>query len=104
MLSTQHTQSLTDFRQKATETLDRLNRTGDAEIITLNGIARAILIAPEVYDELDREAQLNKDVSNMRHAMAQIEAGQGREMNVVFDEIRAKLLAKKGTRIRKSAR
>lgn len=103
MLSTQHTQSLTDFRQKATETLDRLNRTGDAEIITVNGVARAILIAPGVYDQLAREAKINKDVADMRQAMAQIQAGQGRQMDVVFDEIREKLLTKK-PRARRSGR
>src|SRR5438874_2509301 len=56
MISTQHTQSLTDFRQKATETLDRLNQTGEAEILTVNGEARAVLLSPAAYDELARDA------------------------------------------------
>jgi hypothetical protein len=42
MIATERTQSLTDFRLKAAETLERLNQTGEAEIITVNGEARAV--------------------------------------------------------------
>ena len=46
MIATQHTQSLTDFRQNANQTLDRLGKTGEAEILTVNGEARAVLLSP----------------------------------------------------------
>jgi PHD/YefM family antitoxin component YafN of YafNO toxin-antitoxin module len=100
MISTQHTQSLTDFRQKATQTLDRLNRTGEAEILTVNGEARAVLLAPAAYDELAREAQLSRDAAVMQRAIQQLKDGQGRPADNVFDSLRNELLAmkaKKGT-------
>jgi hypothetical protein len=62
MLVPTHTQSLTDFLRTASETLERLKRTGEAEILTVKGQPRAILIAPAVFDELVREAQLSRDV------------------------------------------
>lgn len=92
MVSTKNTQSLSDFRQKAAETLDRLNRTGEAEILTVNGEARAVLLAPAVYDELAREAQLSIDVANIRKAMKQIDEGDYKEAGVFFDELHAMLL------------
>jgi PHD/YefM family antitoxin component YafN of YafNO toxin-antitoxin module len=95
MIATQHTQSLTAFRQKATETLDRLNETGDAEILTVNGQARAVLLSPVVYDELTREALLTHDASVIRRAVRQIEGGKGRDAADVFDALRKELLAKK---------
>jgi PHD/YefM family antitoxin component YafN of YafNO toxin-antitoxin module len=95
MLSTEQTQSLTDFRQKATETLDRLNRTGEAQILTVNGQARAVLLAPKVYDELAREAQLTRDVVAIRKAMKQIDEGEGMTAEQVFGPIRKKLRALK---------
>jgi prevent-host-death family protein len=95
MLSTQRTQSLTDFRQKATETLDRLNKTGEAEILTVNGEARAVLMSPAVYDEMAKEAQLARDVVVMRQAMREIDEGKGKEAGQFFDELRAQLLAMK---------
>jgi len=102
MLSTQHTQSLTDFRQRATETLNRLNKTGEAEILTVNGEARAVLLSPKVYDELNREAQLNRDVTAIRRAMTQIEQGQGVSVDEVFKPMRKKLLAMKKARLIKA--
>lgn len=95
MISTQHTQSLTEFRQKATETLDRLNRTGEAEILTVNGEARAVLLSPAVYDELAREAQLTRDVAVIRRAMKQIDDGNYVEAETFFGDLRARLLAMK---------
>src|SRR5665213_3489406 len=95
MISTEHTQSLSDFRQKAAETLDRLNRTGEAEILTVNGEARAVLLSPAAFDELTREAQLTRDVAVIRKAMKQIDDGHGMEVDDVFSSIRAELNARK---------
>jgi PHD/YefM family antitoxin component YafN of YafNO toxin-antitoxin module len=95
MLATKNTQSLTDFRQTAAETLDRLNRTGEAEILTVNGEARAVLLSPAVYDELAREAQLTRDVAVMRRAMQQVEAGESTEATPFFQSLREKLLTMK---------
>lgn len=95
MIASQHTQSLSDFRQKAAETLDRLNRTGEAEILTVNGEARAVMLAPAVFDELARQAQATKDIELMRLAMKQIDDGQGLTLEEAFAPIHAELLAMK---------
>lgn len=95
MIAARNTQSLTDFRQKATETLDRLNQTGEAEILTVNGEARAVLMSPAAYDELAREAQLTRDVALIRKAMREIDDGQGQEAGAFFNGLRARLLAMK---------
>jgi len=95
MVSTEHTQSLSDFRQKAGETLDRLNRTGNAEILTVNGEARAVLLSPAAYDELARDAQLSRDVTFIRRAMQEIQDGKGMEAGAFFDGLRSTLLAMK---------
>ena len=93
MLSTSNTQSLSDFRKKAAETIDRLNKTGDAEILTVNGQARAVLVSPAVYDEMARETQLARDIAVMRRSIEQFKEGKGQEVNSFFGELRAKLLA-----------
>src|SRR5580693_4961935 len=95
MISTEHTQSLSDFRQKAGETLDRLNKTGEAEILTVNGEARAVLLSPAAYDELAREALLAYDAAAIRRSIQQFREGKGRDVNVFLDEVRAQLLAMK---------
>lgn len=95
MISTKHTQSLTEFRQKATQTLERLNKTGDAEILTVNGQARAVLLSPAIYDEMAQDAQLWRDAAVMRTAIGQIDRGQGRDADEFFDELRSQLTALK---------
>lgn len=103
MVATQRTQSLTDFRQRATETLDRLNKTGEAEILTVNGEARAVLLSPAVFDELAREAQLNRDVSVIRRAMQQVEAGEQIEASEFFKQMRRQLKSR-AAKTRRGAR
>jgi len=86
---------LTDFRQKATETLNRLNKTGEAEILAVNDEARAVPLSLKVYNEINREALLNRDVTAIRRAMTQIDQGQGVCVDKVCRPIRQKLLAMK---------
>ena len=100
MVSTQHTQSLTDFRQKATQTLDRLNETGEAEILTVNGEARAVLLSPTAYDELAREAQSSRDAAVIRRVMQELDKGQGQDAHAFFDDVRAQLLNMNGKRMK----
>jgi PHD/YefM family antitoxin component YafN of YafNO toxin-antitoxin module len=95
MVATKNTQSLTEFRQNATETLKRLNKTGDAEILTVNGQAKAILLSPATYDELSRDAQLTRDAAVMRVAIGQIERGEGRDADEFFEELRTELASLK---------
>lgn len=96
----EHTQTLNDFRQRATETLDRLNETGEAEILTVDGQARAVILSPASYDEMARDAQAEAH----RRAWQQYEAGEGQELNVAMDEIRAELLAMKAAQANGSAK
>jgi PHD/YefM family antitoxin component YafN of YafNO toxin-antitoxin module len=94
MVASQHTQSLTDFRQKASETLDRINKTGAAEILTVNGEARAVIMAPDVFDRMAREAELTRDATIMRKAIQEMNDGKGVDIDEGFATIRARLLSR----------
>ena len=95
MKLTERTQSIAAFRTTIDETLDRVNQTGEAEIITVDGEARGVLLAPAVYDEMAREAELTRDVEMMRKAMKEIEDGKGLDAREAFDGLRSKLLQMK---------
>jgi PHD/YefM family antitoxin component YafN of YafNO toxin-antitoxin module len=95
MVSTEHTQSLSDFRQKASETLDRLEQTGEAEILTVNGQARAVILSPAAYDAMHREILLTRDVAAIERARQEFNEGKGRDVREAFAEIREELLAMK---------
>lgn len=104
MVATRYTQSLSDFRQKAAETLDRLNKTSQAEIITVNGQARAVLLSPAAYDQLAHDALLAHDVITIRNAMKQIDDGLGVEVDDAFRSVRSNLLAMKKSKRSKASK
>ena len=95
MIRSQHTQSVSDFKANYSKTLDRLNQTGDAEILTQNGQARAVLLSPKAFDQLMDDAQLTRDVAMIRQSHAEYQRGEARSADEVFDELRDKLMAMK---------
>lgn len=95
MIRAEHIQSVSDFKTNYTRTLDRINRTGEAEILTQNGQARAVLLSPKAFDQLMDDAQLTRDVAMIRMSHAEYQRGEARLADEVFDELRGKLLAMK---------
>jgi prevent-host-death family protein len=95
MIAPEHTQSVSDFREKTDETLDRLNQTGAPEILTVNGEARAVLLSPAAYDDLAKEALVERDASVIRRSIQQAKDGNSMEANAFFDGVRSQLLAMK---------
>lgn len=91
MVSMRHSQSLKDFRQKATQTLDRLRETGEAEVLTVNGEARAVLMSPAAHAEFSREVELSRDVAVMRQSIKELEQGKGQEASIFFRSLRTRL-------------
>jgi PHD/YefM family antitoxin component YafN of YafNO toxin-antitoxin module len=95
MIKTQNTQSLTDFRANAMRTLERLNASGDAEIITVNGEAKAVLLSPAVYDAFARQIELASTVDRIQKSLKEVDASQSREGFEVLNALREHLLSSK---------
>lgn len=89
---TLHAQSLDEFRANAAATLERINRTGEAEELTVDGEVRGVVLSRAAYAELLKEAQLRADVETMRKSMAEIDEGRYTEAGEFFDKLRARLL------------
>ena len=98
MIATEHAQSLAEFRDAAAETLERVNRTGEPEAITVDGEVRAMLVPPELYRGMAKEFWLARDVTAIRRSTADFEAGRHQTVQEVSDELRATLLAMKTER------
>ena len=58
-----HTRSLSDFHQHADEVINYLDHSGEAEVLTINGEARAVLLSLHTFEELVRDALLTRDTS-----------------------------------------
>ena len=95
MIATEHGQSVEDFHRSAGETLERLDRTGQAETLTVDGQPRAVILSPAVYDRLAEAYLLSQDVEAIRRSDRQIAEGNLMEAGAFFGRLREKLLAMK---------
>jgi len=78
LIRTSNIRKLSDFRQNATAHLDRLAKSGAVEILTVNGEAKGVVMAPRVFDEMaDRIEQLETTASVSR-GLADVAAGRTR--------------------------
>jgi PHD/YefM family antitoxin component YafN of YafNO toxin-antitoxin module len=95
------TQSMSpeEFREKTVQTLDRVHKTGEAEVITLDGEEHAVLLSPEMYDEMIVEI----DLATIRTSMKQIDEGKFMDLDTCFERIHAKLLAMRAAQTKGAA-
>ena len=81
MIRTDDIHSLTDFRNNSATHLDRLAESGGVEVLTVNGQARAVVMAPATFDYIQKKIawieHLEKLDRGMEDALAG--AGQGRQ-------------------------
>lgn len=80
MIRTDSIRSLTDFRDNAKAHLDRLAAEGGAEVLTVNGEARGVVMSPAEFDRLAELARQAEITEGIRRSMAQFENGEGVEL------------------------
>lgn len=83
--------TLSDFNRKSAEHIKRLSDTGRPEILTVNGKAAAVVIAPEMYDKLIEAAELAKTLQTMNAAKAEHEIGLSKPIKDVMDAFKKEL-------------
>jgi PHD/YefM family antitoxin component YafN of YafNO toxin-antitoxin module len=91
MIRTGDIRKLSDFRQNATAHLDRLAKTGRIEVLTVNGEAKGVVMAPEVFDAMaDRIEELETTLS-IRRGLADAAAGRTRPAKEAIAGLAAEL-------------
>ena len=66
MIQTGHIHSLTDSRKNAKDHLDRPARTNEAEVLTVNGKAKGVVLSPTCYDDLVADAEYARNLRAIR--------------------------------------
>jgi len=91
LIRTSNIRKLSDFRQNATAHLDRLAKSGEVEVLTVNGEAKGVVMAPHVFDEIaDRIEQLETTAS-IRRGLADVAAGRTRPARKAIKELASEL-------------
>jgi len=80
---------VTDFTRKTKEYIQRLNDTGNPEVLTVNGEARIVVQSAEAYQKLLDAAELAATLPILRKSLAEAKRGEGRSARAILKEIAA---------------
>ena len=79
--------SLSDFKRKTSELLDRLKKTGHPLVLTINGRAEVVVQDAGAYQELlDRV----ETIEALQRGFADVKAGRTKPARDVFERLRRK--------------
>ncbi len=79
--------SLSDFKRNTTELLDRIRRTGNPLVLTINGRAKVVVQDAKAYqDLLDRV----ETIEALQRGFADVKAGRTKPAREVFERLRRK--------------
>ena len=79
--------SLSDFKRRTSELLDRLRRTGHPLVLTINGRAEVVVQTAGAYqDLLDRV----ETIEAVQRGFADVKAGRTKSARDVFNRLRRK--------------
>jgi prevent-host-death family protein len=79
--------SLSDFKRNTTELLDRIRRTGNPLVLTINGRAEVVVQDAEAYQVLlDRV----ETIEALQRGFADVKAGRTKPAREVFERLRRK--------------
>ena len=79
--------SLSDFKRRTSELLERLKKTGHPLVLTINGRAEVVVQDAAAYQQLlDRLDTIDA----IQRGMADVKAGRTKPARVVFNRLRRK--------------
>lgn len=96
MLDITNTKSLTDFNRNSREHVERLRKSGQPELLTVNGEAAVVVQDAAAYQELVRQADYASTVQAVKAGMDAHDRGEG----IDFLEALERLAAKNGIKLR----
>ena len=79
---------LTEFQRNAKAHLARVNRTGRAEVLTVNGKAEAVIFGKRPYEDMMAAMEELETYRSIKRGLAELEAGKTVDASVVHQRLR----------------
>ncbi len=79
--------SLSDFKRNTSELLDRLKKSGNPLVLTINGKAEVVVQDAEAYQELLERVET---LEGIQRGLADVKAGRRKPAREVFNRLRRK--------------
>jgi prevent-host-death family protein len=80
---------VTDFTRKTKEYIRRLKKTGNPEVLTVNGEAEIVVQSAAAYQKLLDALELAETLPILRKSLAEAKRGEGKSAKRVLKEIAA---------------
>ena len=80
--------TLTEFKRDSTRLIERLDQSGRAAVLTVEGKAKVVMLGVETFEKLAAAADHVATVQLLRERLKEISRGQGRPMLAVLEELR----------------
>ncbi|HWE03891.1 MAG TPA: type II toxin-antitoxin system Phd/YefM family antitoxin [Tepidisphaeraceae bacterium] len=90
MLDLDHILPVTDFNRNTKEHIQWLKRTGQPEVLTVNGQAEIVVQSAKAYQKLVEAAELSETLAGIRRGLEEVKRGQGRPMREFLEKLAEK--------------
>ena len=95
MITVSNIKPLTDFLRNSKSHIESLKRSGDPEILTVNGEAAVVVQDAVAYESLVAQARQARDDERLRQALESLRDGKGAgiPLDVAIESLRSKYAA-----------
>ena len=91
MIDLRNIRPLSDFQRNAKAHIKRLKRTGQPEVLTVNGEAQVVVQDAASYQKLLDQLKQRDTIEAIKEGLRQADRGEGRPMREALEEIAAKV-------------
>ena len=82
--------TLTDFKRKSTELIEKLESTGRPQVLTVEGAPKVVVMGIEAFERMAELAERADAVAKIRQGLEDVKAGRTTPAAEVFEELRRK--------------
>jgi prevent-host-death family protein len=83
--------TLTDFKRKSTELIEKLETSGRPQVLTVEGSPKVVVMAIETFERMAKSADRADAVEKIRRGLEDVKSGRTTPAAEVFEELRRKL-------------
>jgi len=83
--------TLTDFKRKSTELIEKLVATGRPQVLTVEGAPKVVVMGVEAFERMAELAERSDTVAKIRQGLDDVKSGRTTPATEAFEELRRKL-------------
>jgi len=80
--------TLTDFKRKSTELIERLEASGRPQVLTVEGAPKVVVMGVDAFERMAELAERSDTMAKIRQGLDDVKAGRTTPASEVFEELR----------------